>query len=178
MLLCRFMQQTAKRNEVWPMDVSLSFTVNGQSHTITTDAERPLLDVLREDLKLTGTKYGCGEGRCRACTVLMDDKPVLACVTPFSKADGKSIVTIEGFAENDKLHPVQEAFLAEGAFQCGYCTPGVIMQTVALLHNKPQPTRDDIVDGLNGNLCRCCGYPRLEAAVERAAAATSGGPKP
>src|SRR5438094_9565039 len=105
------------------MDATFSFTVNGQSKSVTTDGERTLLDVLREDLHLTGAKYGCGEGQCRACTVLMNGKSVSACLTPVSEADKQSILTIEGLSHGDNLHPVQEAFLSEGAFQCGFCTP-------------------------------------------------------
>src|SRR5271167_3757635 len=121
------------------MDVTLNFTVNGQRRTVTTDPDRPLLDVLREDLQLTGTKYGCGERQCGACSVLVDGKRVFSCGMPASRAEGKTIVTIEGLAKGDTLHPVQEAFLAEGAFQCGYCTPGMIIAAVALLEEKPNP---------------------------------------
>jgi len=151
------------------MDMSIAMTVNGKETTVSTDPKRPLLDVLREDLQLTGTKYGCGEGRCRGCTVLMDGKPVLSCVTPVSAADKKSIVTIEGLAKGDSLHPVQEAFLAEGAMQCGYCTPGMILRTVALLEENPHPTDAEIVEKMDGSLCRCNGYPRILNAIRRAA---------
>ncbi len=151
------------------MDVTVILTVNGVARTVTTDPQRPLLDVLREDLHLTGTKYGCGEGRCGACTVLMDGKRVLSCVTPVSLADKKSITTIEGLAKGDTLHPVQEAFLEEGAMQCGYCTPGMILSAVALLQDKPNPTDDEIVAGMNGNICRCNGYVKIKNAVRRAA---------
>ena len=151
------------------MDVTITLTVNGNRETITTDPERPLLDVLREDLGLTGTKYGCGEGQCRACTVLLDGRPVLACMMPAASADKKTVTTIEGLADGDKLHPVQEAFVEEGAMQCGYCTPGTILQAVALLEAHPHPTDEEIVAGMNGSLCRCCGYPKIVAAVRRAA---------
>jgi len=151
------------------MDVTITLTVNGVVRTVTTDPQRPLLDVLREDLHLTGTKYGCGEGRCGACTVLMDGKPARSCVVPVSLADKKSITTIEGLAQGDSLHPVQEAFLEEGAIQCGYCTPGMILSTVALLQDKPNPTEEEIVAGLNGNICRCNGYVKIKNAVRRAA---------
>ena len=160
------------------MDTSLSFVVNGQSRKVTTDPERPLLDVLREDLQLTGTKYGCGEGRCRACTVLIDGRPALSCITGASKADGKSVTTIEGLAAGEHLHPVQEAYLAEQAMQCGYCTPGMIMQSVALLKSKPKPTDDEIAEWMDGSVCRCCAYPRITAAIHRAASAMAGGKKP
>jgi len=151
------------------MDVTVTLTVNGVARTVTTDPQRPLLDVLREDLHLTGTKYGCGEGRCGACTVLMDGKPVRSCVTPVSLADKKSITTIEGLARGESLHPVQEAFLEEGAMQCGYCTPGMILSAVALLQDKPSPTDEEIVAGMNGNICRCNGYVKIKNAVRRAA---------
>jgi aerobic-type carbon monoxide dehydrogenase small subunit (CoxS/CutS family) len=144
------------------------FVVNGQPRKVDTEPDRPLLEVLREDLDLTGTKYGCGEGQCRACTVLIDGKPALSCITPVRSAQGRRITTIEGLASGDKLHPVQQAFIDEGAMQCGYCTPGMIMQTVALLERNPKPTRAQIVEALNGNICRCCGYPRIIAAVQRA----------
>ena len=151
------------------MDVTVTLTVNGVSRTVTTDPQRPLLDVLREDLHLTGTKYGCGEGRCGACTVLMDGKPARSCVVPISLADKKSVTTIEGLAKGESLHPVQEAFLEEGAMQCGYCTPGMILSAVALLQDKPNPTDEEIVAGLNGNICRCNGYAKITNAVRRAA---------
>ena len=144
------------------------FTVNGTARTVNTEPERPLLEVLREDLGLTGAKYGCGEGQCRACTVLVDGKPAISCVTPVRVAEGKSIVTIEGLAQAGHLHPVQQAFLEEGAMQCGYCTSGMILSAVALLDKNPRPTEAQIIEGMNGNLCRCNGYPRLMAAVHRA----------
>jgi carbon-monoxide dehydrogenase small subunit len=149
------------------MDVTM--TVNGVQRTVSTDPERSLLDVLREDLHLTGTKYGCGEGRCGACTVLMDGKRTLACVTPVSLANKKAITTIEGLAKGDTLHPVQEAFLEEGAMQCGYCTGGMILTAVALLQENPNPTDEQIVAGMNGNICRCNGYVKIANAVRRAA---------
>ena len=154
------------------MDATLTLTVNGRRVTVTTDPQRPLLDVLREELQLTGTKYGCGEGRCGACTVLVDGRPEHACRLPFAQADGKTILTIEGLTPGETLHPVQEAFLAEGAFQCGYCTAGMIMATVALLNQTPNPTEAQISEGLDGNLCRCGGYPKIVKAVRRAAAQT------
>ncbi len=153
------------------MDVKISFTVNGQRRTVSTDPQRMLLEVLREDLNLTGTKYGCGEGRCGACTVLLDGKPVLSCRMPVANAEGKTIVAIEGLAKGEALHPVQEAFLAENAFQCGYCTSGMILSTVALLKENPRPTDKEILASLNGHICRCNGYPRISKAVRRAAEA-------
>ncbi|MBL8291736.1 MAG: (2Fe-2S)-binding protein [Bryobacterales bacterium] len=148
---------------------SYRLNVNGREHTVTTPAQRPLLEVLREDLELTGTKYGCGEGQCRACTVLLDGKAVTSCRIPVSAAAGRKIVTIEGLAAEEKLHRVQQAFVDEGAMQCGYCVPGMILTATTLLQRTPNPTDSQIAEGLNGNLCRCCGYPKIVAAVRRAA---------
>jgi len=150
------------------MKTSLQFTLNGTLRELATDPDRSLLEVLREDLHLTGTKYGCGEGQCRACTILLDGEPVPACLTPVRAAAGHRIETIEGLATGDRLHPVQEAFLAENAMQCGYCVPGMILTTAALLRRNAHPSRDEIVTALNGNLCRCCGYENILKAVERA----------
>ena len=155
------------------MDAKITLIVNGKKKTVATDPERSLLDVLREELHLTGTKYGCGEGRCGACTVLMDGRRTLSCVTPVAMADKKTITTIEGLADGDSLHPVQQAFLAEGAIQCGYCTPGMILSTVALLKNNPQPTDEQITEWMNVNICRCNGYTKILKAVHRAAAQIS-----
>lgn len=146
----------------------ITFEVNGSPVSVTTAPDRTLLEVLREDLDLTGTKYGCGEGSCRSCTVLLDGRPVASCQTPVSKAQGKRVATIEGLATDEGLHPVQEAFIAEQAMQCGYCVPGMILTAEALLRTNPQPTRDDIVTWMNGNLCRCCNYANIIRAVERA----------
>jgi aerobic carbon-monoxide dehydrogenase small subunit len=157
------------------MEKTFTFVVNGQSRTVTTDPERPLLEVLREDLQLTGTKYGCGEGQCGACTVLVDGHRVHSCQTPVGSVDQRAILTIEGLATGDQLHPVQEAFLAENALQCGYCTPGMVLAVVGLLDDKPQPTDAEILTRLQGHLCRCCGYPNILAAVKRAAAHAAGG---
>ncbi|MHC4169083.1 MAG: (2Fe-2S)-binding protein [Planctomycetota bacterium] len=151
------------------MDAKITLIVNGQKKTVVTDPERPLLDVLREDLQITGPKYGCGEGQCGACTVLMDGKRTLSCITPASAADKKKITTIEGLADGDRLHPVQQAFLDEGAIQCGYCTPGMILSAVALLQENPQPTDEQITEWMNGNICRCNGYAKIMNAVRRAA---------
>src|SRR5689334_21440980 len=129
---------------VFPMQVTL--TVNGQAKSIETPGDRALLEVLREDLQLTGTKYGCGEGACGACTVLVDGKRTFSCSTPVSQASGKSITTIEGLATGETLHPAQQAFLDQGAFQCGYCTPGMILATAALLDRKPNPSDVEIKD--------------------------------
>lgn len=150
------------------MPISLELEVNGNPYRVTTDPERSLLDVIREDLKLTGTKYGCGEGQCRACTVIVDGRPVTSCITPASHADGKRVTTIEGLAERDALHPIQEAFLNKQAMQCGYCVPGMILTSVALLEFNAQPTDSEIAHWLTGNLCRCCGYVNIFAAVKEA----------
>jgi aerobic-type carbon monoxide dehydrogenase small subunit (CoxS/CutS family) len=149
--------------------------VNGTARPTDADASRSLLSVLRDDLGLTGAKYGCGEGRCGACTVLIDGRPVRSCSTRVEGAAGKKVQTIEGLAVGEKLHALQEAFLAVGAMQCGYCTPGMIMSALALLSENPTPTRDDIVRGMNGNICRCGTYNRIIAAIELAAKAMKGG---
>jgi aerobic-type carbon monoxide dehydrogenase small subunit (CoxS/CutS family) len=144
------------------------FTVNGQARSVDTAPDRPLLEVLREDLGLTGTKYGCGEGQCRACTVLIDGRPMVSCVTPVKSAEGKKILTIEALAPGGQLNRVQQAFVDEGAMQCGYCTPGMVLRTAALLDQFPKPTEAQILAALDGSLCRCCGYPRILAAVRKA----------
>jgi carbon-monoxide dehydrogenase small subunit len=151
------------------MDVTVTLNVNGVRRTVTTDPQRPLLDVLREEFHLTGTKYGCGEGRCGACTVLLDGELARSCVLPVAEADKKAITTIEGLAQGDSLHPVQQAFLEEGAMQCGYCTSGMILSAVALLQEHPTPTDEQIIEGMNGNICRCNGYVKIANAVRRAA---------
>ena len=152
-----------------PSQVQLTLTINGRKREISTAGERTLLDVLREDFQLTGTKYGCGEGACAACTVLVDGKPRFSCSTLASEVAGKQIITIEGLGQGSTLHPVQQAFLDEGAFQCGYCTAGMIMAGVALLETTPSPTHDDIVRAMDGNVCRCGAYPQIVAAIQRAA---------
>jgi aerobic-type carbon monoxide dehydrogenase small subunit (CoxS/CutS family) len=151
------------------METKITLTVNDKERSVVTDPERSLLDVLREDLHVIGPKYGCGEGRCGACTVLMEGRPTLSCITPVARADKKKIITIEGLADGDRLHPVQQAFLDEGAIQCGYCTPGMILTAVALLEENPQPTDEQIVKAMNGNICRCNGYTKILSAVRRAA---------
>jgi aerobic-type carbon monoxide dehydrogenase small subunit (CoxS/CutS family) len=140
-------------------------TLNGEPRVIESAGSRSLLEVLREDLGLTGTKYGCGEGDCRACTVLIGGKPAVSCLTPLSDAAGKDVRTIEGLGAAGKLHPVQRAFLEADAMQCGYCVPGMILATVALLEKSPRPDDEAIVQALNGNLCRCAGYPNILKAV-------------
>src|SRR5664279_5620559 len=137
------------------MDKTINFRLNGQPRTVRTDPERPLLEVLREDLELTGTKYGCGESECGACTVLVDGVAVRSCVRHVGTVADKHITTIEGLSENGKLHPVQEAFLAENAYQCGYCIPGMILGLVALLQRKPILSDDEILSRMDGHLCRC-----------------------
>ena len=151
------------------MNANLQFTLNGKLQRVSTEARRTLLEVLREDLDLTGTKYGCGEGQCRACTVLLDGNPVRSCQTEIAEVEGRKVETIESLAQNGKLHPVQEAFIKEGAMQCGYCVPGMILATVALIERNSSPNRTQIVEALNGNLCRCCGYVNVLKAVEGAA---------
>ncbi|WCJ60409.1 (2Fe-2S)-binding protein [Fontisphaera persica] len=152
------------------MPTAFTLTVNGRRHTVTTDPARPLLQVLREDLGLTGTKYGCGEGQCGACTVLMDGRREHACLVPVKDAVGRLITTIEGLSPNGQLHPVQRIFLEEVAMQCGYCTSGMIMATVALLRENPSPSPQEILAWMNPHICRCCGYPRILKAVRRAVA--------
>jgi aerobic-type carbon monoxide dehydrogenase small subunit (CoxS/CutS family) len=149
--------------------------VNGVRRRIDADAERPLLSVLRDDLDLTGSKYGCGEGRCGACTVLLDGRPVRSCTTPLSATAGKQVRTIEGLAQGERLHPLQEAFLHADAYQCGYCTPGMIMSACALLAQQANPTREEIIRFMNGNICRCGTYPRIVSAIQEAARALQGG---
>ncbi len=143
--------------------------VNGQSHTFDAEPDTPLLFVLREQLDLTGSKYGCGEGQCGACTVLIDGRARRSCTTPVSAAVGRSIMTIEGLAQGQTLHPVQQAFLDEGAMQCAYCTSGMILSAVSLLAAKPSPSDAEILIAMQGNICRCGTYPRIMAAIHKAA---------
>ena len=151
------------------MGVSIDLNVNGVSRRVNADPERTLLSVLREDLDLTGTKYGCGEGQCAACTVLIDGAPVRSCLTRAGSLAGKRIVTIEGLARDGKLHPVQEAFLEADALQCGWCTPGMILGAAGLLERNPHPSEAEIVTAMNGHICRCGTYPRVVAAIQSAA---------
>ena len=143
--------------------------VNGVKREVTVDPDVALLTVLRDHLDLTGTKYGCGEGACGACTVLINDNPVRSCNTPVSNATNKEIITIEGLEKNGKLHAVQEAFLAIDAFQCSYCAPGMIMTATALLKKNNNPTEDTIIKAMNGNICRCGTYPYIIKAIKLAA---------
>ena len=149
------------------------FQLNGAPAGVDTDPERSLLEVLREEFNLTGAKYGCGEGRCRACTVLVDGRAVTSCRFAISRAAGRDVRTIEGLSpEPDKaMHKVQQAFMEAGAMQCGYCIPGMILTTCDLLARNARPSREEIIDALDGNLCRCCGYVRILEAVEKAARA-------
>lgn len=143
--------------------------VNGAGHRVEVPAERSLLSVLRDELDLTGTKYGCGEGQCGACTVLLDGRPVRSCRTSVDSVSKKKITTIEGLEQNGHLHPVQQAFLDNEAFQCAYCTSGMIISAVGLLGRTPKPTEEEIRNHMNGNVCRCGTYSRIIAAVQQAA---------
>ncbi|MEE8583949.1 MAG: (2Fe-2S)-binding protein [Acidobacteriota bacterium] len=149
--------------------------INRSRMRIDADPQQSLLDVLRDQVGLTGAKYGCGEGQCGACTVLVDGKAVRSCITPVEAADGKAVTTIEGLEQNGTLHPLQQAFLEAGALQCGYCTPGMILSGVALLKTNPQPSQAEIVEFMNGNVCRCGTYARIIRAVSQAAQAIQGG---
>ena len=145
--------------------------VNGKSVQVNVDGQRTLLSVLRDDLELTGTKFGCGEGQCGACTVLLDGSPTRSCVTPVGNIAHKAIRTIEGLAQDGKLHPLQEAFLRRGAMQCAYCTSGMIMTSYALLQKKPNPSDSEIITAMDGNICRCGTYQRIMAAIKEGAQA-------
>ena len=152
-----------------PTCQTLQFTLNGEAVTLSVDPDELLIDLLRNRLSLTGTKVGCGEGECGACTVLLDDKPVNSCLLPAMKAQGKSVLTIEGLAPGDTLHPIQESFLEAGAVQCGFCSPGAILSTKALLDKKMPPTEPEIKKALSGHICRCTGYVQIIEAVKLAA---------
>jgi aerobic-type carbon monoxide dehydrogenase small subunit (CoxS/CutS family) len=144
-------------------------TINGMLRTVEAEAQRNLLSVLRDDLELTGTKYGCGEAQCGACVILLDGQPVPACVTSVAAAQGKAITTIEGLAQGERLHPVQQAFIDAGAIQCGYCTPGMIVEAVALLESNSQPNDAQIVEAMDRHICRCGAYARILTAIKAAA---------
>lgn len=147
----------------------IELVVNGKAHVVAVDPEKALLYVLRDDLGLTGSKYGCGEGQCGACTVLINGTAVRSCNMAVENAAGNHITTIEGLARDERLHPVQEAFLEADALQCGYCTPGMIMSAAALMNENPDPSREEIAAHMDGNVCRCGAYPRIIAAIRRAA---------
>jgi aerobic-type carbon monoxide dehydrogenase small subunit (CoxS/CutS family) len=149
--------------------MALTLLVNGKEHNVEVAPEESLLNVLRDRLELTGTKYGCGEGQCGACTVLVDGSPIRSCRTQASAAIGKKITTIEGLALGEALHPVQKAFIQAEAFQCGYCTPGMILSAVALLDRTPKPNEKEIIRAMDGNICRCGTYERIIEAVRWAA---------
>ena len=148
--------------------------INGQSFSVDAGPDENLLSVLRDELDLTGTKYGCGEGQCGACTVLIDGRAQRSCVTPIPSASGKAITTVEGLAKENRLHPVQQAFLDEAAMQCAYCTSGMIMSAVSLLNHKQNPSDAEILQFMQGNICRCGTYPRIVAAVRTASSALQG----
>jgi aerobic carbon-monoxide dehydrogenase small subunit len=150
--------------------IAIAMTVNGEPHTVQTWPMMRLLDVLREELGLTGTKEGCGEGECGACSILLDGRLVNSCLVPALQADGARITTIEGIATSERLHAMQQAFIDCGGAQCGICTPGMIVAAVSLLEENPHPTEDEIRNGLAGNLCRCTGYMRIFEAVKQGGA--------
>ena len=150
------------------MSQTVNFTVNGEARRVEVFPMARLLDVLREQLQLTGTKEGCGEGECGACTVIIDGQIVNSCLVPMAQVDGAQITTIEGVANGDDLHAIQQAFIEHGGAQCGICTPGMVLAAVDLLKRNPQPTENDIRNGLAGNLCRCTGYMKIFESVVRA----------
>jgi len=147
----------------------INLTVNNQPYRLSVPPHRTLLDVIREDLGLTGTKEGCGLGECGACTVLIDGRAVNSCLVLAAEADGKEITTVEGLADGDKLHPIQQAFVDHGGLQCGFCTPGMILSAKALLDENPTPTEEEIKQGIAGNLCRCTGYAKIIESIKAAA---------
>jgi aerobic-type carbon monoxide dehydrogenase small subunit (CoxS/CutS family) len=151
------------------MEETIKFKVNGKPTEVTVDSDRMLLWVLRTDLALTGTKYGCGEGYCGACTVLVDEEPVRSCLTPVKDVKGKEVVTIEGLARDGSLHPLQKAFMEHDALQCGFCTPGMILAAHGLLRENPQPSYSEILQGMEDNLCRCGAHKRIVEAIQAAA---------
>lgn len=153
----------------------VSFTLNGRPTRLTVNEQRPLLWVLRDDLAATGTKYGCGEGHCGSCTVLVNNEAVRSCLTAIGDVDGKRVTTIEGLGTAEKLHPIQQAFVRHGAMQCGYCTPGMVLGAYAFLLKNPRPTRADIIRAMDAHFCRCGAHVRIVQAIESAAAAMKGG---
>lgn len=157
------------------MSTTVRFTLNGQPKNVILDRKRMLLWVLRTDFNLTGAKSGCGEGFCGSCTVLVDNRAVRSCQTPLEEVEGKEVVTIEGLSKNGKLHPLQEAFIRHDALQCGYCTSGMILNAYSLLLENPDPTDQEIIDGMEDNLCRCGAHTRIVQAIKAAAREMKGG---
>jgi len=157
------------------MEEIVHFKLNGKPVKLTMDSDRKLLWFLRVDLGLIGTKYGCGESYCGSCTVLVNDRAIRSCQTALKDVQGKEVITIEGLAQNEKLHPLQKAFMQHDALQCGYCTPGMILQAWSLLQKNPRPSASEIVDGMEGNLCRCGAHNRVILAIQTAAKELQGG---
>ena len=155
-------------------NIKISFVVNGKKETLTVSPQRTLLEMLREDLMLTGTKEGCGHGDCGSCTVILGGKTVNSCLVPAAEADGQEIITVEGLADGDKLHPVQEAFVENHGMQCGFCTSGMVIASKALLDKNPSPSLEEIQEGLSGNFCRCTGYTQIFKSVQAASKAMKG----
>ncbi len=155
------------------MKVAISLNINGEEYHLNVEPQRTLLDAIREDIGLTGTKKGCDSGDCGACTIILDGEPVNSCIVLAVDANGKQITTIEGLAANGTLHPLQDAFVQHGAVQCGFCTPGMVLAAKALLDKKPNPTEQEIREGMVGNLCRCTGYAKIIEAVKSVSAANS-----
>ena len=155
-------------------EIEITFTLNGKPHSLHVQPWRTLLEVIREDLNLTGTKEGCGQGECGSCTVIMGGKTVNSCLVPALEADNQEIITIEGLAEGDDLHPIQEAFVSHSGMQCGFCTPGMIMSAKALLDNTPNPSEEEIREGIAGNFCRCTGYTKIIESISAAAESMKG----
>jgi len=156
------------------MKTLIQLTINGETVETAVEPNRTLLQLLRDDLGLTGTKHGCGLGDCGACTVILDGKPVNSCLVLAVQAQGREVLTIEGLAENGKLHPIQQAFVDKGAIQCGFCSPGMILAAKALLDDNPQPTELEIRTAISGNLCRCTGYQKIVEAIQEAAGSLKG----
>jgi len=157
------------------MQEVVRFTLNGKPTTLTVDSDRALLWVLRTDLGLTGTKYGCGQGLCGACTVLANGKAIRSCQTPVKEVRGQALTTIEGLAQNGTLHPLQKAFMEHDALQCGFCTPGMILTAYSLLRENPSPSAAEIIEGMENNLCRCAAHRRIVQAIQAAATEMRGG---